>query len=264
MNILFNDNLCSYFNNRIEDIAKAAKFIGTGDMVNAYDRLSYGQNRRGELVVNYKNRDRKIGHTITIVFRDSHMEMYNANGYGCILETDMRSCIDYDIFKDMDEEFIQKYVSKKISAMMGIDMHDEVYYRDIEHDANPVINDDWRDCLNHNIEQIRDACDFIGTENMKYGQAFYGFNDMGHLCILLKHHRSFKKYVDIAENDWGNAVLVEFSGDGVIHIFKAGQDGKPVDSKHNRHGLMDSHGTGGKSHQLFVENVKKNFGVYLI
>lgn len=264
MNILFNDTIFSYFNNRIEDIANAAKFIGTGDMVNAYDRLSYGQNMRGELVVNYKNRDRKIGHTITIVFRDSHMEMYNANGYGRILETDMRSCIDYDIFKDMDEEFIQKYVRKKINTMMGIDMPDEVYCRDIEYDANPVINDNWRDYLNHNIEQLRDACDFIGTENMKYGQAFYGFNDMGRLCILLKHHRSFKKYVDIAESDWDNAVLVEFSGDGVIHIFKADQDGKPVDGNYNYHGLMDSHGTGSKSHQLFVENVKKNFDVYLI
>lgn len=264
MNILFNDNLYSYFNNRIEDIANAAKFIGTGDMVNAYDRLSYGQNMRGELVVNYKNRDRKIGHTITIVFRDSHMEMYNANGYGRILETDMRSCIDYDIFKDMDEEFIRKYVRKKIDAMMSIDLPDDVYCRDIEHDGNSVINDNWRDYLNHNIEQLRDACEFIGTENMKYGQAFYGFNDMGHLCILLKHHRSFKKYVDIAESDWGNAVLVEFSGDGVIHIFKADQYGKPVDDKHNHYSIMDSHGTGGKSHQLFVKNVKKNFGVYLI
>lgn len=264
MKIKFNYTLGGYYNNRISAIATAVKLIGWHEMSNGDDRLSYGMTKKGDFIINVVSR-RPCSHSINIVFHDEYLEMFHANCYGRILEASpMSTCIEYRLFDGLDDKLTQEWIRKKIKAMMNVYISDEAYGNEIEHESNPIYMELWCGYLNHNIEQIRDADEFITAANMQYGQAFYGFNNMGQLCVFLKHHASFKKYTDIAENDWYNGVVVRFEGDGVVNIYKADQFGMIKDDKYR--GCMDSHCTNSheKCHHLFVEEIKKNCGVFLV
>lgn len=261
MKLAYTEGFCGYYNPRIDGIANAVKYLDPGNMSNGYDDMAYGFNKRGELVINIH----RYG-DVDIVFRDTRMELYHANSYGNIIKPDQHVYIDYDIFNGMSDEDARKFVNMKIKALSSVTLDVSDFVVTEQYEASPIFNKTWYSNMNHNIEQIRDAYDFIGIDNMRCGQAFFAINSMSRLCILLHHHASFKRYIDIDEKDWGNTIVVEFGGDGVITIFDADEYGMPKDEQTVSHfdRLMDSHGTGNKSHQRFIENAKKNHGVYLV
>lgn len=261
MKLAYTEGFGGYYNLRIDGIANALKYLDPSNMVNADDSMAYGFNMRGELVINIRRHA-----DVDIVFRDTRMELYHANSYGIIIKPDERIYIDYAIFDGMNNDDARKFVNMKIKALSSSDPDDSDFFVTEQHEASPVFNKTWHSHMNHNIEGIRDAYDFIGIDNMRCGQAFFAINNMSRLCILLHHHASFKRFTDIDEKDWGNAIVVEFDGDGVITIFDADEYGMPKEEQTVGHfeRFMDSHGTNKKSHQIFVENAKKNHGVYLV
>ena len=258
MKLVYSRDLCGYYNGRIEGVANAVRYLDPSNMSNGYNDMAYGFNKHGELVIN-------IGHQINvnIVFRDTRMELYHANSYG-VITSDKHEYIDYSVFNGVNDECARKFVDMKIKAFSSITLDNSYVYAMEQHELSPIFNKTWHSHMNHNIEQIRDAYDFIGTDNMRCGQAYIAISTMSRLCFLLHHHDSFKQHIDT--NDLNNVIIVECDGDGVITIYDADEYGMPKEEQTVNHfdRVMDSHGTGKRSHEKFIEKVKKNHGVYLV
>lgn len=259
MKPIFNPIFGGYYNNRAFEIAQAAKYLGTDRMVNAYDELSYGHSISGHLIINIRKRG--VSKTVNAVFTDTRIELYAANSHGCTILTD--TDIAYYAYTALDvwtTDGARKLIWDRINYMLINDVMTDTHCPTY---ATPVYNKKWNGYLNHNIEQIRECSKFITDQNLGYGQAFYGYNDMGRLIVWLNHHPSIYKF-KIHDKDREKSIIVEFEGDGIVAIYNADEFGMPKDD--NYRGLIDDHwsSVAGKQHSYFIEKVKKECGVHLL
>lgn len=258
MKLIFNPTIGAYYNNRAFEIALAAKYLGTDRMVNAYDELAYGQSESGHLIINIRKRG--VSKTVNVMFTDNRIELYAANGYGrtILIDTDT-TYYAYAAIGVWNTDGACKLIWDRINYMFINDNMIDAYCSAY---ATPVYNKKWNGYLNHNIEQIRECSKFITDQNLGYGQAFYGYNDMGRLTVWLKHHPSIDKF-ELPEKDRENSIIVEFEGDGIAIIYNADEFGMPKNDGYRS--LIDDHGIGhGKQHSYFIEKVKKECGVHLL
>lgn len=262
MKPIFNPTIGAYYNNRAFEIAQAAKYLGTDRMVNAHDELSYGQSVSGHLIINVKRHP----NAVNIVFANDHMEMYHADRGGYVKCCSSRAYYEYSTLDACRSiEKTREFIWIAIDVMLNNSIDDHMTAASIlEHGATAIHNNEWCKRLNGNIEQIRECAKFITDQNMGYGQAFYGYNDMGRLIVWLKHHPSINVF-ELPEKDRENSIIVEFEGDGILVIHNADEFGMPKNDKYR--GLIDDHWSSvraGKQHSYFIEKVKKECGVHLL
>ena len=91
------------FNHNIEILRDIAEIVGIGDMVNAYDNISWGITEGGHIVVMIS--DRRYGfdfHGVIVEFQgDGCCTIYNCDQYGKVLDEsdritfDTHSCIGH-------------------------------------------------------------------------------------------------------------------------------------------------------------------------
>lgn len=255
----FSTTIGGYYNNRALEIAQAAKYLGTDRMVNAYGELSYGQSKAGHLIINIRKRG--ASKTVNAVFTDTRIELYAADSYGhtIITDTDI-AYYAYVALGVWNTDGARKIIWDHINYML---INDDTTDTHCSLSATPVYNKKWNGYLNRNIEQIRECSKFITDQNLGYGQAFYGYNDMGRLIVWLKHHPSIDEF-KLPEEDRENSIIVEFEGDGTVVIHNADEFGMPKNDDYR--GIIDDHwgSVAGKQHAYFIDKVKTECGVHLL
>ena len=262
MKPIFNSTIGAYYNNRAFEIALAVKYLGTDHMSNGYDEISYGQSASGHLIINIHRRRNGVN----IIFMDNYMEMYHANGHGYVTCHNSYARFEYSLLDAYQNiEKAREFIWLNIRTMLNYNVDDNMIAAEVlNHVATAVYNAEWNGRVNRNVEQIRECANFITDLNLGYGQAFYGYNNMGRLIVWIKHHPSINKF-DLPDEHRDNSIIVEFQGDGIAVIYNSDEFGMPKDDDYR--GLIDDHWDsvrGGKQHAYFVKKAKDDCGVYLV
>lgn len=111
------------------------------------------------------------------------------------------------------------------------------------------------DCLNHNIEIIRDVAEIVGIGDMvnAYDNISWGVTEGGRIAVMITDRRYGFDF---------HGVIVEFQGDGCCSIYSCDQYGKVID---NHYTSFDTHSCIGHpdgANRKFKNILQSNYDIY--
>ena len=250
--LYFNPNTGSVWNNRIDGVKAAIEIICNDCMINAYKEIAYGQTTYGDFVLRFFNTTNDYG--VLVVFKRDHLIMYYCDSNSNIIPGSGNTYLYNSIIHNNTCDVIY-------GMLRNCANREKIIAGNPGHHDNPVWNELWRSNVNHNIEQLRNIAEFLGTINLKHGQAFYGYEStFGRLVVWYKNLDLCHNLISDNPNNIG--IIVEAEGAGIIAMYKADQFGNRVNGYRV---MLDRHwfDSADEAHSRFIKITSK-IGVTVI